>query len=205
MSSSDSFGPNTTLVKFPWPQEITGLERILLSANGGLQRLLSAYFAQQIEAEVVSTSTYYADAHESASDSEKTLPMTQRRVINLVCNGTVVCTATSTIVVNSRDVANLFDQGFFIGQVVRTLQQTPKFTLLDVNVKEIEEAGVTPAAPASDSGDSSDGELSSGASTPSKRKQRLWRRYMLGVDGLECDIEEEFLDREMFTGGSFAL
>lgn len=147
-------------------------------------------------------STYTCYARSRDDGGEKTLPMTQRRIINLVCGGNVVCTATSTIVVHSRDVADLFDQGYFIGQVVRTLQQTPKFTLLDVSVREVEEPLASP--PASDSGESADGELS-GASTPSRRKQRLWRRYMLGVEGLECNIEEEFLDREMFLMGNIAL
>ncbi|EJD37716.1 hypothetical protein AURDEDRAFT_25094, partial [Auricularia subglabra TFB-10046 SS5] len=188
MSSTDTFGPNKTNVKFPWPQDITGLERIVLSTNGSLQRLLSAYFAEQIDAEVVSTHTYYS---QSEDDKEsKSLPLTQRRIINLICNGTVVCTATSTIVVHSREVADLFDKGFFIGQVIRQLQKTPSFTLLDVNVRDVEEDSLGSSA------------LSSALSTPSTssqgRKQRLWRHYKLGIEGLECDIEELFMDRDMF-------
>ncbi|EJD42193.1 hypothetical protein AURDEDRAFT_115164 [Auricularia subglabra TFB-10046 SS5] len=194
MSSTDSFGPNTTLVKYPWPQGISGLERVLLSANGGLQRLLAAYFAQQIEAEVVSTHTSYSSSPDGDDKEDgKTLPLTQRRVINLLCNGTVVVTATSTIVVHSREIANLFDKGYFIGQVIRTLQQTPSFNLLDVQVQEI----VEPAPFADlDAADSDSG--GSGTSTPSRIRQRLWRQYKLCVEGLECNIEELFLDREMF-------
>ncbi|KZV82051.1 hypothetical protein EXIGLDRAFT_844089 [Exidia glandulosa HHB12029] len=202
MASADSFGPNTTLIKFPWPQGITGLERVLLSAHGDLQRILSAYFAHQIDAEVVTAHTCYS--HSRDDEEGKALPLTQRRVVNLLCGTTVVCQATSTIVVSSREVADLFDQGYFIGQVVRKLQQTPAFNLLSVGVKDIDD---TPGSPASDSdSELSDSSVSgSTGSSSSSSKQRLWRKYVLRIEGLECNIEEIFVDRDMFLSGNVSV
>lgn len=120
----------------------------------------------------------------------------------------MVCTATSTITVTSSEVAALFDQGYFIGQVVRKMHQTPAFKLLDVGLKTFE----VPPSLASGPGSDSDGELSdssgSGSSTSSSlspTKQRLWRKYVLGIDGLECNIEEVFVDRDMFLTGNVPL
>ncbi|EJD43050.1 hypothetical protein AURDEDRAFT_66901, partial [Auricularia subglabra TFB-10046 SS5] len=150
--------------QFPWPEGVTPIERVLLSANGDLQRLLSAFFAKPIDAQVLSTATSFADS------GTRALPMTQKRVILLLCDRAVVCKATSTVVAKSDRAVDLLEQGFFLGQVLRTLQQIPNFALRDVRLWTDESA-----------------------------KRVLARRYTVSVDSLECDIEEEFLDRNMFS------
>ncbi|KZV93871.1 hypothetical protein EXIGLDRAFT_835381 [Exidia glandulosa HHB12029] len=168
MSSKDAFTPSTTTIEFPWPDGISGIERVFLVANGDLQRLLSAYFARPIDAEVLSTESVFA----TAEGDQRALPMTQKRVINLLCDGTLVCRATSTVLAKSWHAVELLEQGFFLGQILRTLEQIPQFSLTDVRTWTSVDEGRT--------------------------ARRLARRYTVTISCLECDIEEEFVDRDLF-------
>ncbi|KAH9987518.1 hypothetical protein BJV77DRAFT_964776 [Russula vinacea] len=53
MAIIDSFKANTTSVEFSWPTDLSGLERIMLSAHGDLQRLLSAFFSHSINIKTI--------------------------------------------------------------------------------------------------------------------------------------------------------
>lgn len=76
---------------------------------------------------------------------------------------------------NTHTAGLFLDDKVAIGQMYRTLGQTPRFTLTKVGVEK-NISGV----------------------------EHLWRTYTLAVDGFECDIREVFPDRRMFNGECWA-
>ncbi|KAI6009853.1 hypothetical protein EDC04DRAFT_845138 [Pisolithus marmoratus] len=109
------------------PYDTTGIERIMLAAQGDLQRLLSTYFARPIFVEPVNVDT--SPRLRSASPD---YPITQSRRVHLVCAGKVTCIATSTVTLTSPVAERLLlDEKFPIGQTIRKLGQCPRFSLLN--------------------------------------------------------------------------
>ncbi|THH20636.1 hypothetical protein EW146_g748 [Bondarzewia mesenterica] len=170
MAVIDSFKANTTSVDFQWPANVTGIERIMLSAHGDLQRLLSAFFARTI-----TIKTIYSHTSPRTNTASPEEPLTQRREVHLVCNHKTVCVATSTVTITSPHCERLFlDEKFAIGQMFRKVGKVPEFALLDCGTN------------------SDDGNV-----------EQLWRRYILAMDGFECDITETWPDRQMFIRNSW--
>ncbi|KAG6861269.1 hypothetical protein C0995_002077 [Termitomyces sp. Mi166 len=193
-----TYSPKTTSISFPWPKELTGLERIALSAKGDLQRVLSAFFARPITIATVYSNTFYHPViHEPstpltlpnpaaiASASRKS-PITQTRQVHLQCSNKNICTATSTVRITSPIVANLFlVEKYAIGQTFSRMGKTPEFELVSVGL-----GPVTDEVPTS-----SHSEKSHAADA------QLWRKYRLYIEDFECEILEVFPTREMFAGG----
>ncbi|KAI9510030.1 hypothetical protein F5148DRAFT_659223 [Russula earlei] len=131
MAVIDSFKANTTSVEFSWPVDISGLERIMLSAHGDLQRLLSAFFARTINIK-----TIYAHTSPRTHVASPEEPITQRREVHLLCGGKTVCVATSNVTLTAPLCERLFiDEKFAIGQMFRKLQSPPQFALLECGSK----------------------------------------------------------------------
>lgn len=134
MAVIDSFKTNATSVEFSWPAELTGLERIMLSARGELQRLLSAFFSRTINIRTIYEHT--SPRTHTASPEE---PITQRREVHLLCGGKIACVATSDVTITAPLPEELFlDDKFAIGQMFRKMQTPPAFALLDCGVKVVE-------------------------------------------------------------------
>jgi len=178
----DSYNAASTSVQFAWPCNISGVERIVLSAHGDLQRLLSAFFSRSINVSLVYSYTSAEDeSGKSISYDHPTstlptastaTPLTQRRQVHLLCGNTVVCVATSNVRVTAAKPADLFfEQKYAIGQVFRKLGVIPEFELLEVGLDGLGGPG------------------------------SLWRKYRLFTDGFECDILEVFPNRDMFLRG----
>ncbi|KAL1744216.1 hypothetical protein HDZ31DRAFT_64265 [Schizophyllum fasciatum] len=178
-----TFTPNQTSVNFAWPPEVTGLERIALSAHGDLQRILSAFFARPINIATVYSHTYTEEAEGKRSLSlpaddriaatSSSSPIYQARQVELRCSDKVVCTATSTITLRSPKAAHLFlVDKFAIGQMFNKLGKPADAELLEV-----------------------------GFDTTEDGTQNLWRKYLLHVDELACEILEVFPSRDMFAKG----
>ncbi|KAG6840211.1 hypothetical protein C0991_008184 [Blastosporella zonata] len=198
-----TISPKTTSVNFPWPQEVTGLERIALSAKGDLQRVLSAFFDRPITIATVYSNTFYHPTIEepttpltlpnpaalSAASIES--PITQMRQVHLQCSSKNVCTATSTVRITSPTAAHLFlVEKYAIGQMFVRMGKVPDFELVSVGLGPV----------------TGDEFTSPGSSYPSEKphtveEQQLWRKYRLFVEGFECDILEVFPTRDMFLGG----
>ncbi|KAF9443842.1 hypothetical protein P691DRAFT_737311 [Macrolepiota fuliginosa MF-IS2] len=201
MAPTYTFTNKTTNIAFPWPSAVSGVERIALSAQGELQRVLSAYFARPISITVVYTHTFWHPAGAPrefldlppspsiiAQASEET-PIIQTRQVHLVCSGQIVCTATATVRITDPSVAHFFlVENFAIGQMFRRIEKMPKFELQNVGVGAYpcEDPDVPSWCP---------------ASKPETGSQELWRKYKLIAPDFECDIVEVFPDREMFVGG----
>ncbi|KAI5124268.1 hypothetical protein M0805_005117 [Coniferiporia weirii] len=188
MPSVDTYDTTVTSVEFSWPKGVTPLERIMLSAHGDLQRILSAFFARPITinrifAQTVPSSMSLALAPSPAS------PAVQKRQVHLVCNGRTVCVATSSVTITSPRCAQLFlQEGYAIGQIFRKMGVVPTFELL--------EAGLVDDLDDADNADTFE-KLGNG----SRREKKIWRRYTLKTEGFFADIVEVFPDRGMFTRG----
>ncbi|KAF8645806.1 hypothetical protein AX16_007561 [Volvariella volvacea WC 439] len=121
----------------------------------------------------INIKTIYAHTDPRIAPASPSNPIKQSRQVHLVCSDRTVCIATSTVTVTSPLTEKLLlDDKYPIGQLFRCLQQIPDFTLVNVECKEI------------------DG------------KRYLNRLYKLEVEGIVCEILEEFKDRDMFTRGA---
>ncbi|GBE84581.1 hypothetical protein SCP_0605600 [Sparassis crispa] len=173
---------NRTSVQFAWPPNITGVERIVLSAHGDLQRLLSAFFSRSINVALIyshttvedpsGVSTSYPPSLSALPHPSPTAPLVQQRQVHLLCGSSVVCVATSTVRVTAAAPAQLFfGQKYAIGQVFRKMGCIPEFELVEAGVDGLGGPG------------------------------SLWRKYKLYTEGFACEILEVFPNRDMFVRG----
>ncbi|KAJ1999155.1 hypothetical protein GGI04_000396 [Coemansia thaxteri] len=108
------------------------VQRIMLMANGNLQRVLSAYYNLPVSIDVVRN-----EPREPWRLKNRTLPIAYSRDINLVCNGAVVCSAQSSVELLTPKAADLvIAQGVGIGQLFRYMNVLPTFSLLEAAVSE---------------------------------------------------------------------
>ncbi|KAL0955143.1 hypothetical protein HGRIS_004057 [Hohenbuehelia grisea] len=205
-----SFSPKTTSISYPWPTELTGLERIMLSAQGDLQRTLSAFFDTPLTVTTTYSHTFthvspglpavplnLPNAPALAAASAAT-PIVQTRQVLLQCLGTTACTATSAVRIMSPRAAHLFlEEKYAIGQMFRKLEMLPAFELLEVGF------GNAPAAPSSTLSSANHDEHAHGDAKEryADRSKQVWRIYKLSVPEFECEILEVFPSRDMFVYG----
>ncbi|KAL0959586.1 hypothetical protein HGRIS_011296 [Hohenbuehelia grisea] len=135
MLSSDSFSPSTTVVKISCPDGVIGVERIMLAAEGNLQRLLSAFLNRPITIESIWKHNSPREAPASPC-----YPIIQERRVHLVCAGRIACIATSTVTITSPECERLLlGENYAIGQLFRRIGCSPKFSLLDVHITSVGE------------------------------------------------------------------
>ncbi|KAI6111977.1 hypothetical protein EDD16DRAFT_1186299 [Pisolithus croceorrhizus] len=168
MPAIDSYSTASTSVQLSCiPSDTIGIERIMLAAQGDLQRLLSTFFLRPIFVEPV-----YADTSPRLHSASPDYAITQSRRVHLVCAGKVVCVATSTVTLTSPVAERLLlDEKFPIGQTIRKLGQSPRFSLLNAETLTV------------------------------GTKRELRRTYTLETEGFSAEILEVFPDRDMFVRG----
>ena len=93
--------------------EFSPMERVILTANGNLQRILSSYFNAPVLIHLL-----YNNKVETNGDSLESF----KRCVDLVCLGKRMCQATSSIDIRSQEILSLIikDQ-VGIGQLFRYL------------------------------------------------------------------------------------
>ena len=100
-------------------KDFTPLQRILLTATGTLQGVLSAYFGQEVRVVV----------REQAAED----PWVLHRVADLMAGELVVCQADSQITLTLDKVRQeVLAKQMGIGQILEGLEIRPKFQLLEV-------------------------------------------------------------------------
>ncbi|KAJ1853919.1 hypothetical protein GGH12_004514 [Coemansia sp. RSA 1822] len=105
------------------------VQRIMLMANGNLQRVLSAYYNLPVSVEVVYNAPEPCD--------KPGMPVRYSRDINLVCNRRVVCSAQSTVeLLTCKAVDLVVRQGVGIGQLFRYMNVLPMFRLLEAHLSD---------------------------------------------------------------------
>lgn len=167
----DSLWTNVTL-----PGDFTPIQRILLTANGTLQRLLSAYFNTPIflrivkhEEEQPSSSHPSHFESEISSSSSSSVTVFHRESELVMDNEIVVCNASSRMEITSSILLErLHTSSIGIGQLFRIYQLHPEFCLYEV-------------------GSSHD---------------TFYRRYSLSAPGIHCMIHESFISRWFNTDDS---
>ncbi|KAF7309792.1 Rhomboid domain-containing protein [Mycena indigotica] len=194
MSSFYSFTPKTTTVSFSWPKELTGIERVALSAQGDLQRILSAFFARPIVLALIYSHTFVKREDSSlvplslpnpsaVAQASFEAPLVQKRQVHLQCGGKVVCVATSQVKISSARCAHLFiEEKYGIGQLFSKLDVSPSFELLSVGIGNQDDNLLT---------------VEKGLG----QGPQLWRKYKLSIPEFECEILEVFSSRDMFARG----
>jgi len=140
------------------------LDRMALTANGNLQRLVSSYYDSPVE--VVVDKCVKREPAEDANDDddvENQVTAIWDRVVRLrVFDSVTFCTATSVITVHDELCRDLVEWGTVgLGQLFRFLDVLPEFTLLDAGKSKDEGGG-------------------------------FWREYRLDCRELSCHIHEEF-------------
>ncbi|SJL03386.1 uncharacterized protein ARMOST_06740 [Armillaria ostoyae] len=189
-----TFNSSGTSINYPWPEGLTGIERIALASQGDLQRILSAFFAHSIQIDPIYSYTQLAISPDLPNvmlelPNSKVIdsvspesPITQTRKVFLRCAGKTVCTASSTIRMTSPRAAHLvLVDKYPIGQTFRMLGQQPAFELLSV------EFGRAPTSVDKEEYDDA---------------EQLRRKYRLSVEGFEAEILEVFPSRDMFSRGT---
>ncbi|RKO88285.1 hypothetical protein BDK51DRAFT_14460, partial [Blyttiomyces helicus] len=105
--------------------EFSPLERILLTANGTVQRILSAFWNATVTVEIITN----ARLDETAVTDP--LKAVFRREVNIRCRDNVVCNAKSTITITDPEHLRLIEEELVgIGQLFRYLNVLPEFELV---------------------------------------------------------------------------
>ncbi|KAH9946366.1 uncharacterized protein BXZ73DRAFT_95864 [Epithele typhae] len=129
----DTYTGVSTSIEIQNSEDVTGLERIMLVAQGDLQRHLSAFLDQTITIECISTETALR-----GTGASPTNPIRQDRQVHLKCGSRVLCIATSSVTLTSPECERLLlDEKFAIGQIFRHLRAYPNFTLLSVSAQVV--------------------------------------------------------------------
>ncbi|KAK3815990.1 MAG: hypothetical protein J3R72DRAFT_461216 [Linnemannia gamsii] len=107
------------------PDGFNGFERILLTANGNLQRLISAYFNEVVTVTIVENKEIPLLPNE-----DPTVLARFQREVNLLCNNKIFCNAKSQVLIRDQQVYDLVvKDGVGIGQIFRYLDRLPSFDL----------------------------------------------------------------------------
>ncbi|KAG0000271.1 hypothetical protein BGZ79_006113 [Entomortierella chlamydospora] len=107
------------------PDGFSGFERILLTANGNLQRLISAYFNKTVSVKILENVQVPLK-----EDEDPSVIARFQREVNLLCNDKIVCNAKSQVLIKDQEVFDLVvEKGVGIGQIFRYLDKLPSFEL----------------------------------------------------------------------------
>jgi hypothetical protein len=157
-------------------EEFSPLQRIVLSANGNLQRIVSSYH----DSPVLVTTRY----------NRCVAPGRYERQVDLSVFGKTFARCTSTVHLQRQDCVHAIEHdGVAIGQLFRHLNILPAFTLqaagttkpankVDEDKDDLARAAAPPAAAAADDAFAA-------------IECRFWRDYVLSGDGIQCCIHED--------------
>ena len=116
--------------KFVADPPFSALDRIILTANGNLQRIISSYYDAPVEVKVVSCIERPPIFCES--DKPCLVPGIWDRKVELEVSDMKFCTATSEITVHEPHCAELVRNGKVgLGQLFRYLDKLPTFDLMN--------------------------------------------------------------------------
>jgi hypothetical protein len=164
------------------------LDRMALTANGNLQRLVSSYYDAPVEVRVaychLRQDTINDGTVPKRTKNQNQNNKTWDRKVDLIVFDQVFCTATSVITVHDAHCQALVESNRVgLGQLFRYLDLLPAFCLHDAGTfgrkdsqptDQLEENSMTPL-------DQND-----------RREGGFWRSYTLQCRELTCNIYEEF-------------
>lgn len=140
------------------------LQRVVLTANGNLQRIVSSY--------------YNAEVLVVVRHNRRVAHGQYHRQVDIKVFDTVICRATTKVNIDRDDLIKALEDGVALGQLFREFDLLPTFELRAAGRVAPREGGPTdPTAANADEFDA----------LPS----RFWRDYTLAADGFECLIHED--------------
>ena len=149
------------------PAKFSPLERLLLTANGNLQRLISSYYNAPVTVTIVRNNQIDAGLFD--------------REVVLRVFGLEFCRATSKVVITEPELQEAVAGGKVgLGQLFRAFNILPTFELLDAR----RQGGVTEKVVDGGGSAAVDGEQEKGG---------VVRTYKLTGGGVECTITEAFV------------
>jgi hypothetical protein len=166
------------------------LDRMALTANGNLQRLVCSYYDSPVSVTLDSQHRSDPPTMMTPVGNAGSVSQVWHRVVHLSVFQKTFCTATSVITVHDPACQALVESGRVgLGQLFRYLDLLPEFTLLG--------AGKFPAATtASPSGEREEkGTTTRGKVHLQSGGGNFWREYRLDCNELSCSIREEFCTR----------
>jgi hypothetical protein len=128
------------ITEVPLPSIYSPFERILLTANGNLQRIMMAYYNQPVHLRIIYNQVTAAAADHSLHSSPPLYKL--KRQVELYVqkdkDSHVFCTATSDIdIFHKKYLDALVHQGMGVGQLLRTINIYPEFTLKNMGRNDI--------------------------------------------------------------------
>ncbi|KAJ3284855.1 hypothetical protein HDU79_007821 [Rhizoclosmatium sp. JEL0117] len=116
------------------PDDYSPLERILLTANGNVQRILSAFYNSPVTVKIIKNERTVPEKNAvGTTSSSGTILAEFDRHVELICANQVLCTATSTVTLwNPEYLRLVVEEKIGIGQLFRYLNILPNFELLQV-------------------------------------------------------------------------
>ena len=171
--------------------EFTPLQRVVLSANGNLQRLISSYHNSPVSVRV--------------RFNRRLSHGLYAREVTLSVFGTRFAVATSSVRLERADcIAAVEERGVGIGQLFRHLNILPDFELLAAGTLEAgaplpPEAALSAATDGDAGGGGGAAAGGAGDGDDDADVARFWRRYVLSGEGVRCEI------REVLRADVFAL
>jgi chorismate-pyruvate lyase len=161
------------------------LDRMALTANGNLQRLVCSYYDSPVS--VTLDSQHRSSPAETRPPASAGTSHVWHRVVRLSVFQRTFCTATSVITVHDPACQALVESGRVgLGQLFRYLDLLPEFTLLG--------AGTFPT-PASSPGERNGPGTTKRTNNFQGGGGNFWREYRLDCSELSCSIREEFCPR----------
>jgi chorismate-pyruvate lyase len=116
------------LANFPQFELLSPLERILVTTNGNLQRVLSAFYNSEVS---VSIQSFQQRNYENEKTNHEIF--VYDREVTLHCFGQEICIAKSVVAISDPHIRDLIEsQKVGIGQLYRALGILPWFELVDL-------------------------------------------------------------------------
>ncbi|KAL6063923.1 Mu-NS [Balamuthia mandrillaris] len=100
------------------PEGYNGLERIVLAANGNLQRIMSAYYNSKVTVQILKSERRAGESNVYDRD------------VNLLCKGKIFCNAKSVVTLQKKEHLELIEENKVgLGQLFFYLRLLPSFEL----------------------------------------------------------------------------
>ncbi|EEC45099.1 predicted protein [Phaeodactylum tricornutum CCAP 1055/1] len=161
------------------------LNRMALTANGNLQRLVSSYYDAPVQVVVDSCRKRSSNVSSNVQIMSRPIQLSGAataqvwdRVVHLTVFGKTFCTATSVITVYDELCQSLVESGQVgLGQLFRYLDLLPEFTLHNAGVHQTGKTMATKKV---------------GRGGGRGRGEGFWRDYTLSCAEISCRIHEDF-------------
>jgi len=164
------------------------LDRMVLTANGNLQRLVSSYYDSAVSVYVDSCTPRLSASTQSALSSTQSqssdVVVVWDRVVHLMVFNQTFCVATSVITVRDHLCVGLVESGKVgLGQLFRYMDLLPEFCLVNADRNN----------KSNNDNDDNDNTSDNRNKNNDDKDTGFWREYTLECAEVSCRIHENFI------------